>query len=128
NCSPGAERLYEGLFRCEPIHNGFFWTFGSVEIRVAGRHESGDCIWEISHGMEGEFQQTTCRVPMPTKPWPGLFGDYSFESPFWEGFPGTCDEPTSCCNLDDCPNLCEGEQVDRLVCFRFPLHITPCDE
>merc|ERR1711974_379720 len=126
NCAPSADPLWHGLMKCEPVHNGFYWNFGSVELRVMGRNDDGQCVVEISEILEGGVQQQTCRLDFPIEPWPGLSGDYSLMSPFFDGFPGECDEPTSCCRLDGCPNPCDEEEVESLVCFRFPLQHTPC--
>ncbi|TXD34904.1 hypothetical protein FRC98_17430 [Lujinxingia vulgaris] len=126
-CASGADPFLEGILKCEPVHNGYFWTFGSVEVRVLGRAESGECIWEVSENTEAEVTQRTCRVPMPSAPWPGLYADHSMHLPFMEGFPGECDEPTTCCVLDGCPNPCGEEEMEKQVCFRFPLHMTPCE-
>lgn len=126
-CASGMDPFLEGILACEPVHNGYFWSFGSVEVRVLGRAESGECIWEVSENTEAEVTQRTCRVPMPAAPWPGLYADHSQQLPFMEGFPGECDEPTTCCVLDGCPNPCDEEEREKLVCFRFPFHITPCE-
>jgi hypothetical protein len=69
--APCATTFLQGLLDCDRVEGGYFWNFGSVYIRVAGRR-GGSCVYDIGSEVEGSVTYKECTAPMPVAPWPGL--------------------------------------------------------
>jgi hypothetical protein len=71
-CQAGcATAFLRGLLDCDAVEGGYFWNFGSVYIRVAGRR-GGSCVYDIGSEIEGAVTYQECTAPIPVAPWPGL--------------------------------------------------------
>jgi hypothetical protein len=68
SCSPA---FLQSLLDCDAVEGGYFWNFGSVYIRVAGRR-GGSCVYDIGLELEGAVTYKECTSPIPVAPWPGL--------------------------------------------------------
>lgn len=66
-----ATPFLQGLLDCDAVEGGYFWNFGSVYIRVAGR-QGGSCVYDIGSELEGSVTYQQCTAPLPVAAWPGL--------------------------------------------------------
>ncbi len=124
-CSDAAEPFLDAMLRCEPVAGGFYWHFGSVGLRVLGRHADGHCRLEVAREVEGSATLWQCDLPLPASPWPGLMADYAEADAFLDGFPGTCSQQDNCCLLDGCPKPCDV-QANWPLCFDLSGGGTEC--
>jgi hypothetical protein len=101
-----SSTFLQNLVDCNAVEGGYFWNFGSVYIRVAGRR-GGSCVYDIGSELEGAVTYKECTAPMPVAPWPGLRYVNSNGSPnIFDGLDG-CTLMQSCSVQAGFPMPCD---------------------
>jgi hypothetical protein len=110
--------LLAGLLACDAVQGGYYWSLGSIYIRVAGR-QGGTCAYEIGVETEGSVTYSRCTTPLPAKPWHGLFylnAPGSSAAPDILNGLDSCQVVSTCNLISGAPNQCDQTTAGPPTC------------
>jgi hypothetical protein len=121
-CQAGcAAAFLQGLLDCDMVEGGYFWNFGSVYIRVAGRR-GNSCVYDIGSEIEGAVTYQECTASLPVAPWPGLRNvNGNSQTSIFEGLNG-CVSMGSCSVLSGYGTPCDEGAAAVPTCPSSPGH------